>query len=91
MSLLKVFIIVTVPSFSEWITVVAGGHNGTAPLATATMYRNGRTVALPDLPHAVYDHSLTVYKDKVRLCGGHTNGRNSNECFQLDVFQTSPK
>ena len=69
MRLLKVMIIGTVSSFSEWVTVVAGGWNGTAPLATATMYRNGVTVALPDLPHAVYGPSLTVYKDKVRVWG----------------------
>ena len=46
---------------------------------------------LPDLPYAVFGHSLTVYKDKVRLCGGVANGDPSNKCFQFDLFQTSPK
>ena len=54
------------------------------------MYRNGRTVALPDLPHPISDASLTVYKDKVNLCGGYiTAERTSKDCFQLPNFNAS--
>ena len=84
-------VIETSPPFSEWITVLAGGSDGDRPLASATMYRNGRTVKLPDLPDAVKDASMTFSDNKVHVCGGLTKVGATSACFQLNVFQTKPK
>ena len=75
------------------MTVVAGGWKDYLELSTVTMYRNGRTEALPDLPHPVSAASLTVYKDKLRMCGGYINASHiaSKECFQLSIFNTLSK
>ena len=79
-------------SFSEWVTVVAGGFTDDRVTAKAIMYRNGRTVALPDLPHPLSAASLMVYKDKVRLCGGYfKRSHHSKDCFQLSIFNALSK
>ena len=55
------------------------------------MYRNGRTVNLPDLPDAVEEASMTFSDNKVHVCGGETKVGTTSACFQLNVFQTIPK
>lgn len=61
----------------------------TKGLKTATIYRNGRAEALPNLPYSIHHASLTVYKGTVRLCGGIVDEtRLSSDCLQFSIFNT---